>query len=409
MSKEKASSVLFWCLFFIYVVNIVGKTSFSASTVALIDEGILTKTQAGLISGVFWLLYAFGQFFGGFVANKANTYVLIQSTIISSMLANFLLAFQKNFILMIIIWGINGILQFGFWPALLKIVSTEILPAHRPGAMAKLGFCYCLGSIVSYVLTAGILMYGSYRYIFMCCGAITAVSLVASVYTQRRLSPMLRINEKREMPNIPRKGKFTWRIVWDSGLIFFCLLITIRNFVDSGIKNWMPVIIMETYGATPSFSTILSVGLLVTNILGVMACVYVYGKTKYNELLALQIIYIAVLPMMLMLLGFENMNMYVTTIIMSVVTLLVYGSGQIMMINYPNRFGQYGLIAAVGGIINSFAAFGNVIASYVSGYIAEHFGWSGTIRVWNILIVLFIIVAIAIIPIWRKFRRREIV
>lgn len=406
MSKERASSGLFWCLFFIYTVNIVGKTSFSAATVALIDEAVLTKMQAGLISGVFWLLYALGQFFGGFIANKANPYILIQSTIISSMLANFLLVFEENFLLMFITWGLNGILQFGFWPALLKIVSTEIIPPQRPGAMAKLGFCYCLGSIVSYVLTAGILMYSSYRYIFMGCGAITAVSLVASVYTQRRLSPMLRTTEERETPNIPRKGKFTWRIVWDSGLIFFCLLITIRNFVDSGIKNWMPVIIMETYGASPSFSTILSVGLLVTNILGVMVCVHVYGKTKYNELLALQIIYIVVLPMMLMLLGFENMNMYVTTIIMSGVTLLVYGSGQIMMINYPNRFGQYGLIAAVGGIINSFAAFGNVIASYISGYIAEHYGWNGTICIWNILIGLFIVVTISIVPLWKKFRRK---
>ena len=108
--------------------------------------------------------------------------------------------------------------------------------------------------------------------------------------------------------------------------IFFCLLITIRNFVDSGIKNWMPVIIMETYGATPSFSTFLSVGLLVTNILGVMVCMYIYGKTRYNELLALQIIYIIVMPMMLVLLGFENMNMYITTVVMSIVILFVYGS-----------------------------------------------------------------------------------
>lgn len=404
MSKEKASSGLFWCLFFIYTVNIVGKTSFSAATVALIDEAILTKMQAGLISGAFWLLYAIGQFFGGFAANKVNPYTLIQSTIVSSMLANFLLIFEENYILMLITWGVNGILQFGFWPALLKIVSTEIIPAQRPGAMAKLGFCYCLGSIVSYVLTAGILMYSSYRYIFLCCGAITAVSLVASVYSQKRFSTMLQNSEEADKPNMPQKGKVTWRVIWDSGLIFFCLLITIRNFVDSGIKNWMPVIIMETYGASPSFSTILSVGLLITNILGVMACVYIYGKTRYNELWALQIIYIAVLPMMVMLLGFESMNMYITTMIMSVVTLLVYGSGQIMMINYPNRFGQYGLIAAVGGIINSFAAFGNVIASYISGYIAEHFGWNGTMYIWNILVVVFILVTIAIVPKWRKFR-----
>ena len=65
MTKQKASTQLFWCLFFVYTINIIGKTSFSAAIVALIDASILTKTEAGLISCVFWLLYAVGQFAGG--------------------------------------------------------------------------------------------------------------------------------------------------------------------------------------------------------------------------------------------------------------------------------------------------------------------------------------------------------
>lgn len=405
MAKEKVSSTLFWMLFFIYIVNIVGKTSFSAATVALVSEEILTKTQAGIVSGCFWLLYAVGQFFGGFATNKVNSYALIQSTIISSLLANLLMVFEKNFLSMLITWGLNGALQFGLWPALLKIVSTEIQPKQRPGAMAKLGFCYCLGSVVSYVLTSVILLQSSYRYIFMCCSVTIALSLVACIYAKRSLSPRLQVEEQQQKnPDSPTKGTFSPCVIWNSGVIAFCLLIAIRNIVDSGIKSWMPVIIMETYGATASFSTLLSVGLLITNIFGVIICVYIYSKTKYDELRALQIMYLMVLPMILFLLGFENMNMYVTTVLMSVITLLVYGSGQIMMINYPNRFQQYGLIAAVGGIINSFAAFGNVIASYAGGYVAEHYGWKSMIWIWNLLIIIFVIVSILLIPIWKKFR-----
>ena len=55
MTKEKASSKLFWNLFFIYTANIIGKTSFSAATAALVSEEILTKTEAGIIGGGFWL------------------------------------------------------------------------------------------------------------------------------------------------------------------------------------------------------------------------------------------------------------------------------------------------------------------------------------------------------------------
>lgn len=408
MTKEKSSSILFWMLFFVYTVNIVGKTSFSAATVALVSDGILTKTQAGIVSGLFWLLYAAGQFFGGFATEKVNSYTLMQSTIISSLLANLLMIFEENFWLMLITWGLNGALQFGLWPALLKIVATEILPTQRSGAMAKLGFCYCLGSIVSYVLTAFILLRTSYRYIFVCCSVIIAVSLIACIYAKRVLSPQLQ-EKKMQSKSVSSvsKGKFSLRVILDSGLVAFCLLIAIRNIVDNGIKNWMPVIIMETYGASASFSTLLSVGLLITNVFGVMICVFIFSKTKYDELHTLQIIYFMVLPMMLCLLGFKNMNMYVATVLMSVITLLVYGSGQIMMINYPNRFQQYGLIAAVGGIINSFAAFGNVIASYAGGYVAENYGWKSMIWIWNVLVIIFVIVSILLIPVWKKFIKKE--
>ena len=163
---------------------------------------------------------------------------------------------------------------------------------------------------------------------------------------------------------------------------------------------------METYGATPSFSAFLSVVLLITNILGVAICVFVYGRTKYDELLTLQILYAIICPMMLMLLRFEGMNMYVTTVLMSGITLFIYGSGQIIQVNYPNCFLQYGLVATIGGIINSFAAFGNVIASYIGGYIAEGFGWKIMIYVWNALIIVFIVVCISMIPTWKNFRRK---
>lgn len=45
MNMEKASLKLFRCLFFVYVANVIGKTSFSAATVALVSEKVLTKNS----------------------------------------------------------------------------------------------------------------------------------------------------------------------------------------------------------------------------------------------------------------------------------------------------------------------------------------------------------------------------
>ena len=92
MIKEKASIKLFLCLFFIYTMNTFGKIAFPAVTAALIKESILTKTQAGFISGAFWFVYAVGQFFGGSLVSKFSPTLFIKLGIISSVAANFLLA-----------------------------------------------------------------------------------------------------------------------------------------------------------------------------------------------------------------------------------------------------------------------------------------------------------------------------
>lgn len=407
MTKQKASTQLFWCLFFVYTINIIGKTSFSAATVALIDEAILTKTQAGFISGVFWLLYAVGQFAGGFVTNQMSCYTMINITIVGSAASNLMMAFTEDYFFMLIAWSFGGIIQFGMWPAILKLISTEIVASQRISVMGRLAFCYCLGSILSYIFTAFILATLSWNYIFICCGIITGISILGSLYAAQRLSPILREEETRTETASRMQGKLTWDIVWKSELIFFCVLMLIKGIADTGIKNWMPTIMMETYGASPSFTSLLSVVLLFTNIFGVVLCTKIYDRVRCDELITLRILYILIVPMLLLLLNFTNMNIYITTILMSGITIAIYGSGQILQMNYPGRFQMWGLTATVGGIINCFAAFGNVIATYGSGFIADRLGWNAMIIIWNVLIILFVVLTILMIPKWNKFRRRE--
>lgn len=406
MMKEKASSKLFWDMFFVYTVNILGKTSFSAATAALVSENILTKTEAGIIGGGFWLLYAIGQFLGAFLVNKMSPYTMIHFAIAGATISNFMIPYLRSFVPILLLWGINGILQFGLWPAVLKVVSTEVVPKQRVSAMGRLAFCYCLGSMVSYICTAVILKFTSWEYIFICCGIISALSLIPSLHGWRKCSPILKVEEKAEKANQYEKGKLSWKLIWGSGLIFFCLLVVIKSIADNGIKNWMPTIMVETYGATPSFTSLLSVGLLIVNLFGVVVTTFIYEKVKNDELKTLIILYGTILPMMMMLLNFKHMNIWICTVLMSAVTLLFYGSGQVISMHYPGRFHRWNLVASVGAIINCFAAIGNMVATYLGGFIADHFGWGAMIGVWNALVVVFIAITILIYPLWRKFRRQ---
>jgi predicted MFS family arabinose efflux permease len=165
----------------------------------------------------------------------------------------------------------------------------------------------------------------------------------------------------------------------------------------------MPNILTETYGASTSFTLILSVLLLFLNIVAVSFIVFIYRKLGRNEVKTVLLMGILALPLAVALIFYESMPMAVATVLMIVITMAFYSAGQIILINYPQRFYSYGLTAMIGGLINCFAAVGNVVASYGGGFIADNFGWRVLIVIWVVLIAVFVILALIAFPVWRRF------
>ncbi len=406
MQKEKSSLRLFWCLFFIYTMNTFTKIAFSAVTAAMIKDGVLTKTQAGTVSGVFWFVYALGQFVGGSLASR-HPIALLKLSLIGGGLANLLMAFSDSYIPILIIWSINGVLQMGLWPSVLYLLTNYILPEQKSKSLTYIAFCYAIGSILSHVCTAVVLTYFTWHIVFIWCSAMSLISVIPVFYIKRTLIPQL--SEGKEIPKAEKKEKehLPKGFIWKSGLMFFCTLLLIKSFTETGIKTWMPTILMESHGVSPSFTSVLSVVLLVLNLFGVSIGAFIYRKLRENEVNTLFFQYILIVPMMALLLGFRSMNVYILTIIFSLITVMLYGSGQIMSMYYPSRFQNTGAVAFMGGILNCFAAMGNVIASYANGLIADLFGWNVTIIVWNSAIIFFVFVTFMLMPIWNRFRKEQ--
>lgn len=401
MIKEKASTKLFLCLFFIYTMNTFGKIAFPAVTAALINESILTKTQAGFISGAFWFVYALGQFAGGSLVSKFSASFFIKLGIISSAAANFLLAVSSNYETFLIVWCLNGVLQMGFWPGVLHMLSNNILREQQNKAFNYIAYCYGIGSILSHLCTAAVLSTLTWRYLFIVCGIMGLVSLIPLIYAEKKLLPFLEVakTEKTKKEKTPLPKGF----VWKSGIVLFCMLFFIKSVLDSGIKTWMPTLLMETHGASPSYTSILSVALLLLNLFGVSFAVFVYKKLKENEATSIFTIYMLIVPFMASLLYFRSMNTILATVVFTIITVFIYSSGQIFSTYYPSCFQKVGGVAFIGGIMNCFAAMGNVVATAGNGAIADLFGWDMIIYFWNALIAVFVIICLVLMPIWKKF------
>jgi len=405
MSAEKASFRLSVFLGFAYTMYVIGKMSFSAATVGLIEEGILTKTQTGVISGIFWLVYAIGQVVGALIVNKVSAYLLIEIGIIGSAISNILMACTESFGILLVVWCLGGAAQLGLWSGLLKLTSTEVSEKHRPVLVGFLAYSYSIGSIISYFLTAAILAVCSWKYIFILCGVICGLALPGIVYSRKKASPILEKEMESQSSSIQKKQKITWKIIWNRGLIFFALLMCVKTIVENGIGSWMPTILFEVYGISSSYSSLLSVGRLVIALLGVALGAFVYAKARTDELHSLIIIVLPMVPIMLLLNNLSNLEIFTVIVLLFGGALLLSATTPRISLNYPARYQDIGLTANVGAIINCMSTGGMAIATYGGGYIADKFGWNAVVHMWTILITFFLIVTVGMIPLWNRFKR----
>lgn len=405
MYKEKASTRLFILLFTIFMLNCFGKMAFSAVTASLVSEKIMTKTQAGTIGAFFWIFYALGQILGSWAIKKYSPISLIFWGILLTSVFTFIMPFGTSFAYMFVIWSINGIVQFGIYPAILLLISQRVIPEHRHKALNFLSYSFCAGAILSYSLTSVILKYLSWKFIFYIIAIVMLFGCLAIVYVKKALYPYLpaqlsqNISDNKKESKSPSKLK----LLFSTGMIVFFVSAFLKSFLDNGTKTWIPTMLMQEFGASASYTSLLTTCLLVINLFGVGICEFIYKKINCNENTLLLYCYIVILPFMLLLLWYKSMSIYVVTAIMTFATVLMYGSGMAFLTYAPARFQKYGLTASLAGIINSLAAAGNVAGIYVNGKIADLFGWGTLIIVWISLVILVVAVNFSGLKKWKKF------
>ena len=77
----------------------------------MVEDGLFTETEIGVIGSCLFFTYAIGKLCNGFIADRANVKKLMSTGLMISAIINLVLGFTNSFILFAILWGINGFFQ----------------------------------------------------------------------------------------------------------------------------------------------------------------------------------------------------------------------------------------------------------------------------------------------------------
>lgn len=413
LEDESASKLLFIGIWLVYMIACLTRNTYASAMSAIVGEGLFSKAAAGCVNAAFYLFYGSTQFPGGYLSDRISPFRILLIGLIGSLVCNAVMASTDRYIVILITWSVNGICQFGIWPATLKIITSVLKREHRKKASLYISICACTSGVLSYLAATLLLRRFRWPSLFVFSAILLAAVTVMWMVITAKVKPKLidapsfeKNTDRTACSNRAYISTPTFKLMAISG--FFLLLIpsTIRCLLDNSVKSWVPTMMMESYGITPDLSSMIAALMLLVNIGGIRISSRIYPRLNANVALVTGFFFLSAMPFFAMLLFIEKLPMWITVLLLFASTTAMYSINQLMNIEIPAAFASYNRTGTIAGINNAFGSFGIMLGNLLIGFIAEYNGWGAVIVSWIIFSILSLICCFAAAPLWKRFTRR---
>lgn len=148
----------------------------------LIDAGVFTPTELGLIGSALFYAYAFGKLTNGFLADHANMKRFFAFSVLISAIANIGMGFSTTVALSAVLWGINGWFQSFGAPAGVVSMSQWFSNRERGRYYGVWSTAHSIGEGLTFVAVGGIVGALGWRYGFWGPAAIGTLVAIGSYF-----------------------------------------------------------------------------------------------------------------------------------------------------------------------------------------------------------------------------------
>lgn len=402
--QGKGESIYLLILVFVIYSAIYMSKNIFTSALALIEEaGVMKKSQTGAISGAFWLFYAVFQIPGGLAADKFKPAHLITLGVAGAIAVNLVIYFFPIYEVILVAWICNAVIQFGLWPGVFKIITTQMRPDLRKtgmfwmvfGTTLGLGASLLIASFMShwlqnFLVSTGILM------------AILTIWLISYPILEKRM-----IEAEVPLPKMPA-GKtptdVSWKEMLKTGIWGLAIAAFLRTMVENAIKMLTPVMLKDSYlGLPAAISTRMSAILAVFGFFGALLLRYYQKYVTDNESKGIAIMLSVVIPLFAVVSLVGKIHYWWVLGLLCLVLMLTSCVGPMSNSFSAGRFAKWGKSGTIAGFINALAALGNVGASYGLTLLAEISSWSTVILVCCGLLGVTVVVCLIVRKPWTRF------
>jgi MFS transporter, OPA family, sugar phosphate sensor protein UhpC len=364
-----------------YTLYYVCRLSINVMKKPIIDEGIFTETQLGIIGSALFFSYAVGKLVNGFFADHINLRRFMATGLFVSAIINLILGSQTLFILFVILWGINGWFQaIGSTTSVVGLVRW--FSKKERGTYYGLGsVSLSLGEVFTFLVTAYIVTTYGWRFgfwsagIFGVLGTIILLKYFHDTPESKGLMPITEYkNDYEEKPT--KENSVTalqFGLLKNPALWILALSSLFIYVVRYSINSWGILFLQMQKGySSLEASSIISVssilGMIGTMSSGIISD-KIFNARRNIPALIFGVINIISIAMFLLIpknfLWVDIISMALFGISMGV--LVCYLGGLMALDIAPKKAS-----GAVMGMIGVTSYFGAGIQDIISGYLMEH-------------------------------------
>nr|WP_296484220.1 MFS transporter [uncultured Acetatifactor sp.] len=404
ITDKKQAFFLFCICWMAYFTCYIGRLNFSSAMAAMIEEEVLTKTQAGTISMVYFFVYGAGQLLNGFLGDKLQPGRMIFSGLALSMLCNLLMGTAGAFGVMVIVWGVNGYAQSMVWPPIIRIFAKRLEEAVRLRYCVDIVSTQAAGTLAAYVLSAAVLSVSGWRTVFWgagICLLLVAILWILGYARVERLAGENGMAEENSTENVPEeksvgKNGRSFGALLLGGLWLIILPVVVHGILKDGVTSWVPTYILETFHTSASLSVLVTTVLPIVNLSGAYLARALYRKCAGNEVRASVIFFSVSVAALSILWLAGSFSMALTVALLAVITASMMGVNTLFVNLLPLRYEKEGKVSSVSGFLNACAYIGTAVSTFTIGVMVESLGWGVTVGSWLAVTAAGLLVCLAV-------------
>lgn len=410
-NKELEESFHYWrkrvfaTLWITYGAFYLCRVNLSIALPGIMKEFGYSKTDVGLIGSILFVTYAIGQFINGQLGDKFGARKLITLGIVVSAILNLIFGFSKTFLVMAVVWGLNGYFQSMGHPPSVKTLANWFPTRSRGKISGLYASSFQVGNVVTWLFTGYLCSRLGWRSAFWIPSILFLICGI-QFYKNCRNSPEdvglppIEEYERRKQLSIPNEaeqiGKETFNR--DEHLGFrFTLKQTIGNpklwrvglsylflgLVTFGFIYWVPTYILEVQRIGIASAAAKAVLFPLAGAAGALTAGWVTDKffasrrTPMIVVMAfLSGIFILIYPRI------PAGNNLLNLLCLSIIGFMAFGAHTTMVTAIPMDYGTRKAASSATGFIDAFGYIGATISGVGAGWLVDNYGWNSVFYFW---------------------------